>query len=101
MSTALRTRLLRSFAMRVRALFKNIDEVIATIKTATIKNKDRKKAFHDAGLPSSPDPVITSWKPSSCSYHCKDYIKKQQSNYDLETIINYTNLTIDPNYAQL
>ena len=38
--------------MRVRAHFKNIDEVIATIKAATIKNKDRKKDFHDAGLPS-------------------------------------------------
>ena len=47
--------------MRVRAHFKNIDEVIATIKAATIKNKDRKKDFHDAGLPSPPDPVITRW----------------------------------------
>ena len=33
-------------AMRVRAHFKNIDEVIAAIKAATIKNKDRKKDFH-------------------------------------------------------
>ena len=47
--------------MRVRAHFKNIDEEIATIKAATIKNKDRKKDFHDAGLPSPPDPVITRW----------------------------------------
>ena len=46
--------------MRVRARFKNIDEVIATIKAATIKNKDRWKDFHNAGLP-SPDPVITRW----------------------------------------
>ena len=48
-------------AMRVRAHFKNIDEIIATIKAATIKNKDRKKDFHDADLPSPPDPVITRW----------------------------------------
>ena len=47
--------------MRVRTHFKNIDEVITTIKAATIKNTDRKKDFHDAGLPSSPDPVITRW----------------------------------------
>ena len=47
--------------MRVCAHFKNIDEVIATIKAATIKNKDCKKDFHDAGLPSPPDPVITRW----------------------------------------
>ena len=52
--------LLHNCAMRVRAHFKNIDEVIATIKAATIKNKDRKKDFRDAGLP-SPDPVITRW----------------------------------------
>ena len=47
--------------MRVRAHFKNIDEIIARIKAATIKKKDRKKDFHDAGLPSPPDPVITRW----------------------------------------
>ena len=53
--------LLHNCAMRVRAHFKNIDEIIATIKAATIKNKDPKKDFHDAGLPSPPDPVITRW----------------------------------------
>ena len=53
--------LLHNCAMRVRAHFKNIDKVIATIKAATIKNKDRKKDFYDAGLPSPPDPVITRW----------------------------------------
>ena len=37
--------ILHSCAMRVRAHFKNIDELIATIKAATIKNKDRKKRF--------------------------------------------------------
>ena len=47
--------------MRVRAHFKNIDQIIATVKAATIKNKERKKDFHDAGLPSPPDPVITRW----------------------------------------
>ena len=45
--------------MRERAHFKNIDEVIATMKAKTIKNKDRKKDFHDASLPSPPDPIIT------------------------------------------
>ena len=48
--------LLHNCAMRVRAHFKNIDQIIATIK-----NKDRKKDFHDAGLPSPPDPVIKRW----------------------------------------
>ena len=45
--------------MRVRGYFKIINEVIATIKTATIKNNDRKKDFRDAGLPSPIEPVIT------------------------------------------
>ena len=53
--------LLHNCAMRVRAHFKDTDQIIATMKTATIKNKDRKKDFHDAGLPSRPDPVITRW----------------------------------------
>ena len=48
--------LLYDCAMRMHAHFKNIDEVIATIK-----NKDCKKDFHDAGLPSPPDTVITKW----------------------------------------
>ena len=40
--------------MRVLAHFKNNDKVIATITAAKIKNKDRKKDFYDAGLPSPP-----------------------------------------------
>ena len=53
--------LLHNCAMRVHAHFKNIDKVIATIKAATIKHKERKKDFRDTGLPSPPDPVITRW----------------------------------------
>ena len=53
--------LLHNWAMRVRAHLNNIDEIIATIKAATIKNIDRNKDFHDAGLLSPPDPVITRW----------------------------------------
>ena len=48
-----------NYVMRVRDHFKNIDEVIAMTKAATIQNKNRKKDFHDAGLPSPPDLVIT------------------------------------------
>ena len=47
--------------MHVHAYFKNIDEVIATIKAATIKSKDSKKDFDDADLLSLHDPVITKW----------------------------------------
>ena len=174
--------LLHNCAMRVRAHFENIDEIIATIKAATIKNRDRKKDFYDAGLPSPPDPVTTRWATwlRAALYYSenlpavrtivnnwtsagllvsrekdainvedlvpdlvkisqyrtlaanveflegiactitkaygllknvqfdddpcaiKNYIKKRLSNSDLETIINCTNLTIDPkSYALL
>ena len=58
MSPALRTYYITVLCVCV-LIFKNIDEIIATIKAATIKHKDRKKDFHDAGLPSPSDPVIT------------------------------------------
>ena len=53
--------LLHNCAMRVRAFFKNIDDVVTTMKAATIKNKDRKNDFCEAGLPSPPVHVITRW----------------------------------------
>ena len=66
--------LLHNCIMRVRAHFRNIDEdeVIVTIKAATIKNKDRKINFHDASLPSPPDPVIArsaTWLRAALYYN--------------------------------
>ena len=48
-------------AMLVPVHFKNIDEVITTIKAETTKNKHCKKDFHDAGLPFPSNFVITRW----------------------------------------
>ena len=53
--------LLRNCATRVRAFFKIIDDVVATIHAAIIKNKDRKNNFREAGMPSLSVPVITRW----------------------------------------
>ena len=53
--------LLRNCATRFYAFFKNIDDVVATIEAATIKHKDRKNDFREAGLPSPPVPVIIRW----------------------------------------
>ena len=47
--------------MRVRAYFKNINDVEATITAATIKSKDRRKDVHETCLLLSFDPVITRW----------------------------------------
>ena len=51
--------ILHNCTIRVRAYFKNIEQMAVRIKAGTIKNKDRKEDFHEAGLPSPPDPVIT------------------------------------------
>ena len=50
--------LLHNCAMRVRAFFKHIDDAVATIKAATIKNKDRRNDFRKAGMSLPPVPVI-------------------------------------------
>ena len=53
---------LHNCAMRLRAHFNNMNEVLKlTIKAATIKTEARKKDFYDAGLPSFSDRVITRW----------------------------------------
>ena len=44
--------LLHNCAMQVCAFFKSIDDVVATIKAATIKNRNCKNDFREAGLPS-------------------------------------------------
>ena len=43
--------LLHGWALRVHANLKNIDDMVATIKPLTIRNKERKKDFHKTGLP--------------------------------------------------
>jgi len=53
--------LLHNCAMRVRAYFTTIDVLIARLKAATIKNKERRNMFRDAQLPLPPDPVVTRW----------------------------------------
>ena len=62
MSLALHTHCIIAIYQCVRAYFKNINEVVETIKTAIIKNKDRKKDFHEACWPSLLDPMIARWK---------------------------------------
>ena len=56
--------LLHNCAMRVRAFLKNVGVVVATKNAATIKNKDRKNDFCEAGLPSPPVTVIARWAAS-------------------------------------
>ena len=73
--------------MWVHVHFKNTDEVITTIKAATIKNKDRKKVFHDAGLPSPPDPVITAWATwlRAAIYYCCENLPAVFTIFNIRT----------------
>ena len=53
--------LLHNCAEHIRAHFKAADNLISSIKAATIKNKDRHALFTAAGLPAPPQPVLTRW----------------------------------------
>ena len=60
--------------MRGRAYFENMVDVVAAIKVATIKNKDRKKDFLKAGLPSPPHRVTTRWPTwLKAALYCNGY----------------------------
>ena len=51
--------LLHNCALRVKAKFPAVDNLIACVKAATIKNKTRQAMFASIGKP--PQPVITRW----------------------------------------
>lgn len=51
--------LLHNCAEKVRAKFTNVDNLIAKIKAAIVKNNNRKNQFRGIGIP--PTPVITRW----------------------------------------
>lgn len=53
--------LLHNCAMHIRAHFTSVNSLIATVKAATLKNKDRREDFSRAGLPTPPEPVLTRW----------------------------------------
>ena len=53
--------LLHNCAEHIRARFKAADNLISSIKAATIKNKDRRALFTRAGLSAPPQPVLTHW----------------------------------------
>ena len=51
--------LIHNCSERVRNYFPAVDNLVAAIKVATVKNKDRKELFAEVGYP--PEPVITRW----------------------------------------
>ena len=53
--------LLPNCAEHMRAHFMAPDNLISSIKAATIKNKDRRSLFTAAGLSAPPQPILTRW----------------------------------------
>ena len=51
--------LLHNCAEKVRSHFPDVDDLIARIKAATLKNKTRRQLFEHIGSP--PQPVVTRW----------------------------------------
>ena len=52
--------LLHNCVMKIKFHFYDVDQLIATIKAATVKNKTRQAQFAAIGYPSQP--VVTRWK---------------------------------------
>ena len=53
--------LLHNVLQRIRATYPAVDELIADVKGATVKNRARRNQFLEEHLPSPPQPVITRW----------------------------------------
>ena len=51
--------LLHNCALRVKANYPAVDDLIACVKAATVKNKTRQAMFEAIGMP--PQPIITRW----------------------------------------
>jgi len=52
--------LLHNCAMKVESHFHDVDQLIASIKAATVKNKSRQAQFAAIGYP--PEPIVTRWR---------------------------------------
>jgi len=51
--------LLHNCAMKVKSHFHDVDQLIASIKAVTVKNKSRQAQFAAIGYP--PQPIVTRW----------------------------------------
>jgi len=51
--------LVHNCALKVKTKYDNVDQLIARIKAATVKNRDRQAKFDEIGRP--PCPVVTRW----------------------------------------
>lgn len=51
--------LFHNCCLKIRSNFSNVDKIIATVKSATVRNRERRNLFKNIGYP--PEPVLTRW----------------------------------------
>ena len=68
-------RLLHNCAEKVRSHFQEVDNLVATVKAVTIKNRNRCNMFGEIGTP--PQPVLTRWGTwlNAVEYYAKNFLE--------------------------
>ena len=67
--------LLHNCAMKIKSHFEDVDQLIATVKAVTIKNKTRQAKFSAVGYPPQPVPTRCGSWLNAASYHAKNLPK--------------------------
>ena len=79
--------MLHNCVEKVRSYFTEVDNLVARVKAATVKNKTRRSLFKDIG--SSPEPVVTRWGTwlEAAEYYADNptAVTKIVSSFDDET----------------
>ena len=67
--------LLHKCALKIKSHFENVDQLIAKVKAATIKNISRQAKFSAIGYPSQPVPI--SWESwlNAALYYAKNLLE--------------------------
>ena len=65
--------LLHNVCLKLRLGFPNVDNLISTVKAATVKNSSRSRLFDEIGVP--PQPVLTRWGTwlSAAKYYSSNF----------------------------
>lgn len=81
--------LLHNCALQIRSYYSDIDNLIARMKAATVKNKERKARFEEIGAP--PEPILTRWASwlNAAFYYAEHFshVKKIVEQFDDDGVI--------------
>ena len=67
--------LLHNACLRIKSTFPKVDNLIASVKAATRKNRTRREMFRREGIPIPPAPVVTRWGSwlKAAFYYAKNF----------------------------